>query len=62
MGIIEQVKQMKIDAAKDEARLEKDTFFVKNLLSLTDFSDKEIASLAGVTENFVKKFRKAKKK
>lgn len=61
MGIIEQVKQMKIDAAKEEARTEKEAFFVKNLLNATDFSDKKISDIAGVTEAFVRRLRKNKK-
>lgn len=69
MGIIEQVKQMKLDearaAAKREGRKEgrskeaqrKNRLFVTNLLSSTTFTAKKIAKLAGVSEAFVKKVK-----
>jgi len=65
MGIIEQVKQMKLDAAREEARKEgrkeadekKKRFFVTNLLSSTSFSVKKIAGLAGVSEAYVNRVK-----
>jgi hypothetical protein len=61
MGIIEQVRQMKIEAAKEEAVAEKDTEVVRNLISKTDLSDKEIAAIVSVSEAFVKRLRKKAK-
>ena len=61
MGIIEQVRQMKLDEAREEARKEalqeRNHLFVENLLSSTDFSAKKIASLAGVSVAFVNKVK-----
>jgi hypothetical protein len=70
MGIIEQVKQMKLDAARAEARKEgrkeaderKNRVFVTNLLSSTSFSVKRIAGLAGVSEAFVNRVKLSLKK
>ncbi len=62
MGIIEQVKQMKIDEAREETREEERLVFVKNLLSNTSFSPKKIADLAGVTISFVNKVKASQKK
>jgi predicted transposase YdaD len=65
MGIIEQVKQMKLDEARAEARKEgrkeadernKRTFVI-NLLSSTTFTVKKIADLAGVSEAFVNRVK-----
>jgi predicted transposase YdaD len=65
MGIIEQVRQMKLDEAREKARKEgrkagrketeerKNRVFVVNLLNNTSFSVKKIANLAGVSEAFV---------
>ncbi|MBN9382839.1 MAG: hypothetical protein J0H74_18885 [Chitinophagaceae bacterium] len=58
MGIIEQVKQMRIAEAKEEARTEKEAAVVKNLIAETNFSDKKIADIVGVTEAFVKRIRR----
>jgi len=65
MGIIEQVKQMKLEAAREEGRKEvkketeerKNRVFVTNLLSSTSFSVKKIASLTGVSEAYVNKVK-----
>ena len=65
MGIIEQVKQMKLAEAKAEGLKEgltqKETAVVKNLLAETSFSDRKIADIAGVSEAFVKQIRRASK-
>lgn len=68
MGIIEQVKQMKIAEAKEEGRKEglkevrtKMTAVVRNLIAETNFSDKKIADIAGVSEAFVKRVRQGVK-
>ncbi|TDX02343.1 RpnC/YadD family protein [Dinghuibacter silviterrae] len=61
MDIIEQVKQMRIDKAKEEARTEKETEVVRNLIVATHFTDSKIADLAGVSEAFVRKMRRATK-
>ncbi|HEY4209244.1 MAG TPA: hypothetical protein VGM31_20610 [Puia sp.] len=65
MGIIEQVKQMKIEEAREagrkEARKEEreksSRLFVENLLTSTDFSAKKIATLANVSIVFVNKVK-----
>lgn len=61
MGIIEQVKQIKLDEAREEgreeARKEEKVQVVKRLLARA-FSSKEIAGIAGVTVPFVEKVRK----
>ena len=70
MGIIEQVKQMKLDEARAEARAEarkeeadrNKRVFVTNLLSNTSFSVKKIADLAGVSEAFVNRVKASIKK
>lgn len=69
MGIIEQVKQMKLEEARAEARREgrkegrkegkqegeekRNRLFVENLLASTSFSVAKIATLAAVSEAFV---------
>ena len=70
MGIIEQVKQMKLDEARAEAKREarkeesdkNKRVFVTNLLSSTNFSVKKIAALAGVSEAFVNRVKASLKK
>jgi hypothetical protein len=62
MGIIEQVKQMKLDEARKEAEEKRNHLFVENLLSNTDFTPKKIADLAGVTISFVNKVKASLKK
>jgi hypothetical protein len=64
MGIIEQVKQMRIAEAKEEGRKEglkevraKMAAVVRNLIAETSFSDRKIADIAGVSEAFVKRVR-----
>ena len=61
MGIIEQVRQMKLEEAREEARKEEQKkttrLFVENLLSGTNFSVKKIASLANVSVGFVNKVK-----
>lgn len=61
MSVVEQIKQMKIEAAakkaERKARTETKMTIVKNLLRETSFSDKKIAFIAGVTEAFVRKIR-----
>ena len=54
MGLEEQVLEMK----KQEGRQEGSSFFVENLLRSTDFTDERIASLAGVSLEFVRQTRK----
>ncbi len=49
MGIIEQVRQMKIEEAEEEGRTEQRLLFIKNLLSKTSLSPEKIATLVGVT-------------
>lgn len=61
MGIIEQVKQMKLEEAREEGRTEKEISVVRNLLDETTFPDKKIADIAGVSEAFVKEVRRGKK-
>jgi len=60
MGIIEYVKEQKINAARDEARQETRISVVKNLLSDTDFSTEKIAAIAGVSVAFVEEVRNGK--
>jgi predicted transposase YdaD len=66
MGIIEQVRQMKIEEAEEEGRKrgqkEQRLFFVKNLLSKTSLSPDKIASLVGVNVSFVNKVKASLKK
>jgi len=66
MGILEQVKQMKLEAAKEEGREqgreERSRLFVENLLSSTGFSAKKIADLAGVSVPFVNKVKASLKR
>ncbi|HEY4290650.1 MAG TPA: hypothetical protein VGN00_26305 [Puia sp.] len=62
MGIIEQVRQMKIEEAEEKARDEERHVFVENLLSNTSFSAKKIADLAGVNISFVNKVKASLKK
>jgi len=64
MGIIEQVKQMRIAEAKEEgrkeARAKMATAVVRNLIAETNFSDRKIADIAGVSEAFVKRIRRVR--
>ena len=60
MGIIEYVKEQKINAAREEARTAKEISVVKNLLSGTDFSTEKIAAIAGVSVAFVEEVRNGK--
>lgn len=70
MGIIEQVKQMRLEEARMEGKRQgrkevveqKNRTFVTNLLSSTSFSVARIAALAGVSEAFVKKVKASLKK
>jgi hypothetical protein len=61
MGIIEQVKQMKLEEARKEAKKEganeRNRLFVANLLTSTSFTVAKIATLAGVTEAYVNKLK-----
>ena len=69
MGIIEQVKQMKLEEARTVARKEgrkegrkeeaerKNRIFVINLLTNTSFPAKKIAELASVSEAFVNRVK-----
>ena len=61
MGIIEQVKQMKLDEARKEAKREgaeeNRRFIVANLLTNTSLTVAKIAALAGVTETYVKRLK-----
>jgi hypothetical protein len=57
MGIIEQVRQMKLDEARKKGEESRNRVFVENLLSSTSFSVKKIASLAGVSVAFVNKIK-----
>jgi hypothetical protein len=54
MDIFEQVAELKVE--------EKSWQVVSNLLKETEFSMDKIASLAGVTVNFVKEVKKSLKK
>ena len=66
MGIIEQVKQIKLDEARAEARKEgedkRNRLFVTNMLTNTSFSVAKIAGLAGVSEAFVNRVKASLKK
>jgi len=66
MGLIEQIRQMKLDEARAEARKEaageRNRIFVTNLLNSTSFSLKKIAQLAGVSESFVNRVKASLKK
>jgi len=53
MGLIEQIREIKIQ----EVREEEAKRFIENLLSNTDFSLEKIASLAGVSVPFVEKVK-----
>jgi len=65
MGIIEQVRQMKIEEAEERARkkamTQKATEVVRNLITVTNFSISKIADIAGVSEAFVKRIQRAVK-
>jgi phosphopantothenoylcysteine synthetase/decarboxylase len=61
MGIIEQVKQMKLDEAVERGRMAEKTEVVKRLLA-REYSVKEIAVIAGVTVGFVNKVKASLKK
>jgi len=65
MGIIEQVRQMKIEEAEERARkkamAQKATEVVRNLITVTNFSISKIANIAGVSEAFVKRIQRAVK-
>jgi SOS response regulatory protein OraA/RecX len=56
MGIIEQVKQMKLDAAREEGRMEEKVQVVKNLLT-KGFSVKDVAVFVEDTVGFVNKVK-----
>ena len=56
MGIIEQVKQMKLDEATEKGRLEEKVEVVKRLL-IRGYSVREITVIAGVTVAFVNKVK-----
>lgn len=56
MGIIEQVKQMKLDEATEKGRMEEKTEVVKRLL-IGKYSVREITVIAGVTVGFVNKVK-----
>jgi len=64
MGIIEYIRQQRLEeaqeVAREEARTEKEISVVKNLLSDTDFSTGKIAAIAGVSIEFVEKIRQGK--
>lgn len=70
MGIIEQVKQMKLDEARAEARKEgissgadrAKRLIETNLLTDTSFSVSKIAGLAGVSEAYVNRVKASLKK
>jgi hypothetical protein len=57
MGIIEQLKEIKLEEARKEGRTEEQVKVVKRLLA-KKFSTKEISSIAGVSSAFVEKTRK----
>jgi hypothetical protein len=65
MGIIEQVKQMKLAEAEEkgwregrkEALTKKATEVVRNLIAETNFSISKIADIAGVSEAFVNRIK-----
>jgi hypothetical protein len=65
MGIIEQVKQMKLEEAKKEAKKEgqklgeekRNRLFVANLLTSTSHSVAKIATLAAVSEAYVNRVK-----
>ena len=63
-GIIEYVKQVKLEEAREEGvekgRTEEKTQVVKRLLARA-FAPKDIAIIAGVTAPFVEKIRKGAK-
>ena len=58
MGIIEQVRQMKIEAAKEEGLIKGRTEVASSLIAETKFSDKKIAAIVRLSEASVKKLRK----
>lgn len=51
------IEEMVLERAKKEARKESKVEFVQNLISKTKFSDTQIADIAEVTLDFVKKVR-----
>lgn len=65
MGLEEQILEVKRQEGKQEGKqegrqetlLERNTLFVDNLLRSTDFTDERIASLAGVSQEFVQQAR-----
>lgn len=57
MKIEEAILHIAKEEAKEEAILERDTTFVQNLFRETNFTEQEIARLAGVTGEFVKEVR-----
>jgi predicted transposase YdaD len=56
MGIIEQVKQMKLDEAAERGRMEGKVEVVNRLLAM-GYSVKEITAITGVTVGFVNKVK-----
>ena len=61
MGIIEQVKEMRLEEAREAGRIEEKKEVVKRLIQATQFTPKKIATIAGVSLAFVAKVKKAAK-
>jgi hypothetical protein len=66
MGIIEQVREMKLEEARKKARKEGreqvNRLVVTNLLNMTSYSVARIAALTRVSEAYVKRIKASMKK
>ena len=58
MDIFEQIKQMKIEEAREEGKKEAKEAFVRDLMAGTRFSDEKIASLTRIPVRRVASMRK----
>ena len=61
MGIIEQVKEMRLEEAREAGRIEEKKEVVKRLIQATQFTPKKIATIAGVSLAFVEKVKRPTK-
>ncbi len=57
--LYEQVKEMKIEAAREEGRMEQQVTMIKRLLEDKQFTAKKIAAIAGVSVALVAKTKKS---
>jgi len=62
MGVIEVIKRQERQQGRQQERLEVKTQTTRNLILKLDLSDKQIADVAEVSVDFVKKVRASLKK